>query len=185
MALTPSRMIPLGTKAPVFSLRDVVSGKVLNLSQLKGEKATVVMFICNHCPFVKHIRKELINVANQYITKGISFIAINSNNVEDYPEDSPQNMKTIAEELKFPFPYLYDETQEVAKAYDAACTPDFFAFDPALTCVYRGQFDNSRPGIAIPVTGKDLRAALDFLLKDEPVPQDQKPSMGCNIKWKR
>lgn len=185
MAITPSRMIPLGTKAPVFSLRDVVSGKVLSLSQLKGEKATVVMFICNHCPFVKHIRKELINVAKQYTPKGVSFIAINSNNVEDYPEDSPQNMKKIGEELKFPFPYFYDETQDVARAYEAACTPDFFVFDPALTCVYRGQFDNSRPGNAVPVTGKDLRAALDCLLKDEPVPQAQKPSMGCNIKWKR
>jgi len=184
MAVTPSQMIPLGTKAPDFSLQDVVSGKVLNLSDLKSNKATVIMFICNHCPFVKHIIKELINVANQYTPKGISFIAINSNDVEDYPEDSPPNMKKLAEELMFPFPYLYDETQEIAKAYDAACTPDFYVFDQSLSCVYRGQFDDSRPGNQIPVTGKDLKAALDSIISGEPVPQDQKPSIGCNIKWK-
>ena len=184
MAVTPSQMIPLGTKAPDFNLHDVVSGKVLNLSDLKSDKATVVMFICNHCPFVKHIIKEVINVANQYIPKGISFIAINSNDVEDYPEDSPANMKKLAGDLKFPFPYLYDETQEIAKAYDAACTPDFFVFDQSLSCVYRGQFDDSRPGNKIPVTGKDLKASLDSIISGEPVPQDQKPSVGCNIKWK-
>lgn len=184
MTLTPSRMMALGTKAPDFSLKDVVSGKTLALSQLKSEQATVIMFICNHCPFVKHIRKELVNTANQYIPKGISFVAINANDVEQYPDDSPQNMKKVAEELKFPFPYLYDETQEVAKAYDAACTPDFFVFDRALKCIYRGQFDDSRPGNNLPVTGKDLKFALDCLLKGEAVPPDQKPSIGCNIKWK-
>ena len=185
MALTPSQMIPLGTKAPAFSLRDVISGEVLNLAQLKSEKATVVMFICNHCPFVKHILKELIDVANQYIPKGIAFIAINSNDVKEYPEDSPQNMQKIGEELKFPFPYLFDESQEIAKAYDAACTPDIYIFDQTLSCVYRGQFDDSRPGNDIPVTGKDLKVALDCILNEEPVPEDQKPSIGCNIKWKR
>ncbi len=185
MAITPSHMIPLGTKAPVFSLQDVISGKVLNFSDLKGEKATVVMFICNHCPFVQHIRKELVNVANQYISKGIAFIAINSNDVEEYPEDSPQNMKKIAGELKYPFPYFYDGEQEIAKVYDAACTPDFFVFDRSLSCVYRGQFDDARPGNAVPVTGKDLKAALDCILSEKPVPEDQKPSVGCNIKWKK
>ena len=184
MTLTPSRMMPLGTKAPDFTLKDVLSGKMLSLSQLKSDKATVIMFICNHCPFVKHIRKELINVANQYILKGISFIAINANDAEAYPEDSPENMKKVGEELKFPFPYLYDETQEVAKAYDAACTPDFFVFDRDLKCVYRGQFDDSRPGNQVSVTGKDLGFSLDCILKGEPVPQEQKPSVGCNIKWK-
>ncbi|OJW51059.1 MAG: thioredoxin family protein [Alphaproteobacteria bacterium 41-28] len=184
MAVTPSRMILLGTKAPIFSLRDVVSGKVLILSQMKGEKATVVMFICNHCPFVTHIIKELINVANQYTSKGISFLAINSNDMEQYPEDSPQNMIKFAEELKLPFPYFYDGPQDVARAYDAACTPDFFVFDETLSCVYRGQFDDSRPSNKIPVTGKDLKAALDSILSGKPVSKDQKPSIGCNIKWK-
>lgn len=184
MALTPSTMVPLGTKAPEFSLKDVISGKMLTLSQLKSDKASVVMFICNHCPFVKHVRKELVHVANDYIPKGVSFIAINSNDVQQYPEDSPENMMRTAEELKFPFPYLYDETQDVAKTYDAACTPDFFIFDQDLKCVYRGQFDDSRPGNDIPVTGKDLKNALSCLLNGDSVPQDQKPSIGCNIKWK-
>jgi len=184
MAVTPSQMIPLGTKAPDFSLQDVVSGKALNFADLKSDKATVVMFICNHCPFVKHLIREVVNVANQYTPMGISFIAINSNDVEDYPEDSPANMKKLAEELKFPFPYLYDETQEIAKAYDAACTPDFYVFDQSLSCIYRGQFDDSRPGNAIPVTGKDLKAALECVISGEPVPTDQKPSVGCNIKCK-
>jgi len=184
MALTPSRMMALGTKASDFSLKDIISGKPLTLSQLKSEQATVIMFICNHCPFVRHILKELINVANEYIPQGIHFVAISANDVEKYPEDSPQNMKEMAEELKFPFPYLYDETQDIAKAYDAACTPDFFVFDGELKCIYRGQFDDSRPGNNIPQTGKDLSSALDSLLKGEPVPQDQKPSLGCNIKWK-
>ena len=184
MAVTPSRMIPLGTKAPVFSLRDVVSGKVFNLSQQKSEKATVIMFICNHCPFVKHIQNEIISIANQYIAKGIRFIAINANDVKNYPEDSPQNMQKLAEELKFPFPYLYDETQEIAKAYGAECTPDFFVFDRTLACVYRGQFDGARPSNKVPVTGEDLKSALNCILTDEPVSQDQKPSIGCNIKWK-
>lgn len=185
MTVVSSNMVPLNILAPSFTLENTLSGKIVSLSQLQSRNATVIVFMCNHCPFVKHIRQELINVATQYIPKGISFIAINSNDVKDYPEDSPENMKKVAEELQFPFPYLYDETQEVAKAYDAACTPDFFVFDGDLKCVYRGQFDNSRPNNGLPVTGKDLRMALDCLLKGEPVPQDQKPSVGCNIKWKK
>ena len=184
MAITPSSMIPLGTKAPAFTLKDVVSGKKLSLSDLRSDKATVVMFICNHCPFVKHIRQELIHTAHEYLREGISFIAINANDAEQYSEDSPENMKKVAEELKFPFPYLYDETQEVAKAYDAACTPDIFIFDKDLKCVYRGQFDDSRPNNGIPVTGKDVKQALDCILEGKPVSQHQIPSIGCNIKWK-
>lgn len=184
MAVTPSNMIPLGTKAPDFILRDVVSGKEMTLSRLKSDKATVIMFICNHCPFVHHIQKELINVANQYIPQGVSFAAISANDVSQYPDDGPQGMKKVAEALKFPFPYFYDESQDVARAYEAACTPDFFVFDMNLKCVYRGQFDESRPGNNIPVSGNDLKTALDCLLKGNPVPQDQKPSIGCNIKWK-
>lgn len=185
MTVVSSNMMPLNLKAPEFALKDTLSEKILSFSQLKSNKATVIVFMCTHCPFVKHIRQELINVANQYIPKGISFIAISSNDPKDYPEDSPENMKKVGKDLHFPFPYLYDETQEVAKAYDAACTPDFFVFDGDGKCVYRGQFDNSRPTSALPVTGKDLRVALDYLLKGEPVPQDQKPSVGCNIKWKQ
>jgi len=184
MTVVTSKMLRLNTNAPEFSLKDTLSGKTLSLSDLKSRKATVIIFMCNHCPFVKHIRSELINVANHYIPKGISFIAINANDVGNYPEDSPENMKKVAEELHFPFPYLFDKKQEVAKAYDAACTPDFFVFDGNLKCVYQGQFDDSRPNNSLPITGKDLRMALDCLLKGEPILQDQKPSMGCNIKWK-
>lgn len=184
MAVTPSHMIPLGTNAPDFSLPDVASGKMVSLSDLKSDKATVVMFICNHCPFVKHVRKELVALAKEYASQGIRFIAINSNDVEQYPEDAPLHMKTIAKEWGFSFPYLYDETQRVAKAYRAACTPDFFVFDQNLECVYRGQFDDSRPNNNLPVTGKDLKFALDCLLKGVPIPEVQKPSIGCNIKWK-
>ena len=143
------------------------------------------MFICNHCPFVKHVNKELVKLANDYIPKDISFIAINSNDVSTFPEDSPEKMKIIAAELNYPFPYLYDESQEVARAYDAACTPDFFIYDKDLKLAYRGQLDDSRPSNNIPVNGKDIRTALDCLLTDKPVPADQKPSIGCNIKWKK
>ncbi len=184
MAETPSTMIPLGTKAPDFSLPDTVAGKTISLADVKSDKATVVMFICNHCPYVKHVNHGLVKVANDYMPKGVSFVAISSNDVENYPQDSPDKMKMVAQELGYPFPYLYDETQEVAKAYDAACTPDFYVFDGAAELVYRGQFDDSRPGNDIPVTGKDLRAALDAILAGEPVSEDQKPSVGCNIKWK-
>ena len=184
MAQTPSNMIPLGTQAPDFTLKDVVSGEKKSLSELKSDRATVIMFICNHCPFVKHVLDGLLQLANDYIPRGISFITINSNDVEAYPDDSPENMKKLAEEKKFPFVYLFDETQEVAKAYQAACTPDFYIFDGSMKLVYRGQLDDSRPGNEIPVTGKDIRAALDAILAGEPVSEDQKPSIGCNIKWK-
>ncbi|NIV92311.1 redoxin domain-containing protein [candidate division KSB1 bacterium] len=184
MAETPSTMVELGTKAPDFSLPDTVSGTTKSLNDLKSDKATVVTFICNHCPFVQHIQHELANVANDYIPKGVSFIAISSNDVQSHPEDSPEKMKEVAQKLGYPFPYLYDESQDVAKAYDAACTPDIFVYDGDLRLAYRGQFDDSRPGNDVSVTGKDLRAALDNLLAGKPVPADQKPSVGCNIKWK-
>lgn len=184
MARTPSNMIPLGTKAPDFSLPDTTSGKNLSLNQLKGEKGTVVMFICNHCPFVIHVNDELVRVANDYKSKGISFVAISSNDVENYPQDSPEKMKEIAQQLGYPFPYLYDESQAVAKAYDAACTPDFYIFDSALSCVYRGQLDDARPGSPAPLDGKDLRAALTALVEGTTIDSQQIPSMGCNIKWK-
>ncbi len=184
MALTPSSMMPLGTKAPDFRLPSPVSGGEYSLGDLKSDKATVVMFICNHCPYVKHVQKELVDLANDYMPKGISFVAINSNNVEKYPDDSPENMKKVAERFGYPFEYLFDETQETARAYGAECTPDFFVFDSGLGCVYRGQLDDSRPGNGKPVTGADLRRALDSILNGETVPEEQVPSIGCNIKWK-
>ncbi len=185
MSATPSAMIKLGTKAPQFELPDVTSGKNLKLKELKSDKATVVMFICNHCPYVKHIISALSKVGEEYKLKGISFVAISSNDVKNYPEDSPANMKKFAEENKFTFPYLYDETQAVAKAYHAECTPDIFVYDNGLRLVYRGQFDDSRPGNGVPVSGKDLRSALDSIIEDKPVNPDQTPSIGCNIKWKK
>lgn len=185
MALTNSNMLPLGTMAPDFNLPDTISGNTLNLNQLKSDSATVIMFICNHCPFVKHVQKELVKLANDYQKKGIVFVAISANDIEEYPEDSPKNMQKVAKELGYPFPYLYDETQNVAKAYDAACTPDFYIFDKNMQCVYRGELDDSRPGNGIPVTGKEIRAALDNLLANKPVNTKQKPSVGCNIKWKK
>lgn len=184
MAATPSTMMPLGTVAPDFNLPDTVSENELSLGDIRGEKATVVMFICNHCPYVKHIDEELVNVANEYMPKGVSFVAISSNDVDNYPEDAPELMQKTAQQLGYPFPYLYDESQAVAKAYDAACTPDFFIFDKELKCAYRGQFDDSRPKNGKPVTGKDLRAALDNIIAGKPVTIDQIPSIGCNIKWK-
>lgn len=184
MARTPSNMIPLGTTAPDFTLPDTISGKDLSLAELKSDKATVIMFICNHCPFVKHVDDQLVTVANDYQAKGVSFVAISSNDVENYPQDSPELMKVEAEKLGYPFPYLYDESQEVARAYDAACTPDFYIFDGKLECVYRGQLDDSRPGNGKPVTGKDLRAALDDILRGKAVSKPQIPSLGCGIKWK-
>lgn len=183
MALTPSNMLSLGTKAPDFMLYDTVSDKNIFLSQDKGEKGTVVMFICNHCPFVKHVNEGIVKLANDYMSKGINFIAISSNDVVNYPEDSPELMKENAEKHKFPFVYLYDETQQVAKRYDAACTPDFYIFNEELKLVYRGQLDDSRPNNGIPVTGKDMREALDRLLMGEKISEDQKPSIGCGIKW--
>jgi peroxiredoxin len=177
-------MVSLGTKAPDFTLPDTVSGKQLSLAQLKGNIATVIMFICNHCPFVKHVNQELVNMANDHTGKGISFIAISSNDATAYPDDGPDKMKQAAANLHYPFPYLYDESQAVAKTYQAACTPDFFIYDHSLQLVYRGQLDDSRPGNGIPVTGKDIRQALDQLIKDQPVAADQKPAIGCSIKWK-
>ncbi|MCB0474618.1 MAG: thioredoxin family protein [Flavobacteriaceae bacterium] len=184
MANTPSNMLPLGTTAPYFQLPDTVYGAMESLVELKGNKATVVMFICNHCPFVLHVNDELVSIANAYIRKGVSFIAISSNDVEKYPQDAPNLMKEQALKLMYPFPYLYDESQEVAKAYDAACTPDIYLFDEHLKLVYRGQLDDSRPGNGIPVTGKDLRHALDCLLEGIENTEPQKPSIGCNIKWR-
>ena len=184
MAQTPSKMIPLGAAAADFSLRDEVTGKVVSLEDVRSQIATVVMFICNHCPFVKHMKRELAALASEYMSRGISFVAINSNDVENYPQDAPEYMREDAQAFGYPFPYLYDEAQAVARAYQAACTPDFFVFDQDLKCVYRGQFDDSRPGNGIPVTGKDLRNALDAILSGKPVAREQIPSMGCNIKWK-
>ena len=169
MARTPSNMLPLGTPAPDFTLLDTVSGKTVSLDKLKSDKATVIMFICNHCPFVKHVDEAIVSLAKDYQAKGVSVIAISSNDVENYPQDSPELMKEEAEKVGYTFPYLYDETQEVAKAYDAACTPDFYVFDKDLKCAYRGQLDDSRPGNDKPVTGKDLRAALDEILEGKEV----------------
>ncbi|MCE3044892.1 MULTISPECIES: thioredoxin family protein [Legionella] len=184
MARTPSNMKELGSAAPEFSLTDVISNSKVELRSHKGQIATVIMFICNHCPYVKHVNKELSQLAKDYTGKGISFIAINSNDVKNYPDDSPENMRITAQTEDYQFPYLFDETQDVAKAYQAACTPDFFIYDANLTLVYRGQLDDSRPGNQIPVSGISIRNALDCLLNALPVSTEQKPSLGCNIKWK-
>ena len=184
MALTESNMMALGTKAPNFHLRDTISNTYYSIDDLKSDKATVIMFICNHCPFVIHVNPELIAIANEYKNKGVSFIAISSNDVEAYPEDAPDKMSIVAKVLKFPFPYLYDKHQEVAKAYDAACTPDFYVFDKNLLLTYRGRLDKSRPGNSIPLTGEDLREAIDSTLRGVIV-ETQYPSAGCNIKWKQ
>lgn len=177
-------MLPLGTSAPQFVLTDTISGQPLNLADDISEYGTLILFICNHCPYVKFVQEEIIKLANDYIPLGIRVIAISSNSAEDYPEDGPEEMLAEAKKWAYPFPYLYDETQEVARAYDAACTPDFYIFDDDMELVYRGQLDDSRPGNDIPTTGKDIRAALDDLLRDNPISQNQIPSVGCNIKWK-
>jgi len=184
MALTPSNMLPLGTKAPDFTLTDSVTNNSMTLSELRGEKGTVIMFICNHCPFVIHVNEEMVRVANDYRVTGFGFVAIGSNDVENYPQDGPQQMWENARINNYSFPYLYDKTQEVAIAYDAACTPDFYVFDAEMRLVYRGQLDNSRPGNGIPSNGRDLREALDNILNNNVQRKDQKPSIGCNIKWK-
>jgi peroxiredoxin len=184
MAETPSAMLPLGTKAPKFRLPDP-DGKLVSSDDFKDSRAFLVVFMCNHCPYVKHVQSGLAELAREYEARGVGVVGINSNDVKNYPEDSPAKM---AEEIKlagYTFPYLYDESQEVAKAYQAACTPDFFLFDRNRLLAYRGQFDDSRPGNGRPVTGKDLRAAMEALLDDKPVSGNQKPSVGCNIKWKR
>ena len=184
MSLTPSNMLPIGTTAPDFSLINTTDDKLISLQKSKGLKGTVIMFICNHCPFVIHVNEALVAIANHYQKVGINFIGISSNDIINYPQDGPDKMKEHARSNNYPFPYLYDESQEVAKAYDAACTPDLYVFDAALKLVYRGQLDNSRPGNSIPVTGTDLRHALECLLHNSKNIQPQKPSIGCNIKWK-
>ncbi|HSU56035.1 MAG TPA: thioredoxin family protein [Candidatus Dormibacteraeota bacterium] len=183
MVAVNSTMLPLGTKAPEFSLPDT-TGKTVTLSDLKGAPALVVVFMCNHCPYVKHIRGELAKLARDYQSRKVAMVGISSNDVANYPADSPAKMAEEAKAAGYIFPYLYDATQEVAKAYRAACTPDIFLFDKDQRLAYRGQLDDSRPGNGIPVTGKDLRVALDAILAGQPAPTQQKPSIGCNIKWK-
>jgi peroxiredoxin len=183
MVAVNSTMLPLGTKAPDFQLPDT-SGKTVSLSELKGASALLVVFMCNHCPYVKHVRPGLAQLARDYVPRKVAVVGISSNDVDNYPEDSPAKMAAEVKSASYIFPYLYDETQKVAKAYRAACTPDFFLFDKDQRLVYRGQMDDSRPGNGIPVTGKDLRAALDSLLAGQPVSSNQKASIGCNIKWK-
>ena len=184
MAKTASLMIPLGSPAPDFDLFEPASGKTCDLQSLRGEHGTMIMFICNHCPFVKLVSHELAQLGREYMVRGIAVVAINSNDVSAYPDDAPDKMVAEVSLQDYPFPYLYDETQQVARAYQAQCTPDFYLFDGALRCVYRGQLDDARPGNGIPVTGKDLRAAMDALLSGQTIPHEQKPSIGCNIKWK-
>lgn len=184
MALTESKMIDLGSPAPSFTLPDTVSDKSVSFEDVRGEKGTVILFLCNHCPYVIHVNEELIRIAREYIPAKIGFAAISSNDVVKYPDDAPEKMKWVAKLLKYPFPYLYDETQDVARQYDAACTPDIFVFDKENNLVYRGRLDGSRPGNDIPLSGKDLRLALELLLREEPALTKQYPSAGCNIKWK-
>ena len=184
MAAVQSNMMPIGTIAPDFDLLDVISGENKTLEDIKREYGVVVMFICAHCPFVKNIEKEITLVARQYSKQKIGFVAISSNDPGEYPEDAPEGLKAQAEEFEFCFPYLFDESQEVAKAYQAACTPDFFLFDEYLKCIYRGRFDASTPGNPEPVTGNDLINALEACLEDEPPAEVQNPSIGCSIKWK-
>ena len=183
MALTESTMLSLGTAAPDFALPDVVTGKTVRRDDFRGQKGLLVMFICTHCPYVKHIEKGLAQLGADYVGK-LGIVAISSNDAEHYPDDSPEGLKAQAQRLGFKFPYLYDESQAVARAYDAACTPDIYLFDKDFKLVYRGQFDTSRPSNGIPITGKDLRAALDAVLRGEKPATDQTASVGCNIKWK-
>ena len=184
MARTESTMLDLGTIAPDFALTEVVTGKTVRSDDFKGNKALLVMFICAHCPFVKHINEGLAAFGKDYAGRSVAIVAISSNDAETHPGDSPADLKQQAQTFGFAFPYLYDVTQVVAHAYKAACTPDFFLFNADFSLVYRGQFDSSRPDIGIPVTGKELRAAVDLVLAGKPVSEDQRPSVGCNIKWK-
>jgi peroxiredoxin len=183
MAVTPSTMVKLGTQAPPFSLPDT-EGKAVTLEGLRGSPALLVMFLCNHCPYVKHVRTELASLTREYAARGVAMVGICSNDAVKYPADSPEKMREEKRAAGYLFSYLFDESQQVARAYDAACTPDFFVYDASQRLVYRGQMDDSRPGSGEPVSGRDLRAALDAVLAGEPVTSDQKPSMGCNIKWK-
>ena len=184
MVLTASTMLPIGSPAPDFRLPDVVTGKTITLDSFAGKSVLLVMFICRHCPFVIHVQEELARLGNDYHSTGAGILAICANDVKTHPEDSPSELKAMAEELRFSFPYCHDETQQVAHAYHAACTPDFFLFDGARQLVYRGQLDDSRPENGKPVTGRDLRNALDAVLSGRPVSPVQHPSLGCNIKWK-
>ncbi|MBD2425717.1 thioredoxin family protein [Phormidium sp. FACHB-1136] len=183
MVMVESTMLPLGTAAPAFTLTDVVSGQTVTLGSFVDARALLVMFICRHCPFVKHVEKELARIGHDYGSKGLGIVAISANSLQTHPQDGPEHLKAQAEECGFPFPYCFDETQAVAKAYTAACTPDFFLFDGNLRLAYRGQLDDSRPSNGLPVTGKDLRAAIDTVLAGHPLSADQRPSVGCNIKW--
>jgi len=176
--------MPIGTQAPDFSLPDVVSGNKLSLADFSGEKALLVMFICRHCPYVVHVRHMLVDLANEYEPKGVAFVAISSNDAVKYPDDAPEKLEEMAVNSTFPFPMLYDESQEVARAYTAACTPDFFLFDKGRKLAYRGRLDGSTPGNDIPLTGEDMRAALDAVIEGKPVPLPHHPSLGCGIKWK-
>lgn len=177
-------MLALGTPAPAFALPDVVSGRTISLDDLKGKKALLVMFICRHCPYVKHLQNGLAALGRDYADQPVGIVAISSNDADAYPDDAPESLREMASELGFTFPFCYDRTQDVARAYDAACTPDFYVFDGAQKLVYRGQFDDSRRGNTTPVTGRDIRAALDSVLAGRSVATDQKPSIGCNIKWR-
>ncbi len=184
MAATSSTMLALGTKAPDFRLPDVTTGKTLTLSDFSSHKLLLVMFICRHCPYVKHVQNQLVQIGRDYAPKNVGIVAISSNDADNYPDDSPESLREMASQLNFNFPLCYDQNQEAAKAYRAACTPEFYLFDGERRLVYRGQLDESRPKNDIPVTGRDLRAALDAALAGRPVPGDQKPGIGCNIKWK-
>ncbi len=184
MARTESTMLPLGTAAPEFALPDVTSGLISKLDDFKDREALLVMFICQHCPFVQHVQKQLAELGRDYVKKSLGVVAISSNDADTFPEDGPEGLREQAAEYGFTFPYLFDESQAVARSYSAACTPDFFLFDRDRKLVYRGQLDDSRPGNEIPVTGKDLRAAIDATLAGKPASANQKPSIGCNIKWK-
>jgi peroxiredoxin len=184
MARTPSSMKELGTVAPDFRLPDVVTGAMVSKDAVNGPKGMLVMFICRHCPFVKHVQDELARIGRDYEGRGVGIVAISANDVTSHPEDSPTKLAYQARELDFAFPYLFDESQDVARAYDAQCTPDFFLYDAASKLVYRGQLDDSRPGNGIPVTGRDLRAALDAVIAGTPVSTEQRASIGCNIKWR-
>ena len=184
MAATESKMISLGSEAPDFSLSNGIDNKFYNLSDLKGKNGTLILFICNHCPYVIHIIKHFVSFSKKLIKNEVGVIAISSNDIINYPEDSPSNMLKFSKKYNFSFPYLFDESQDVAKKYDAACTPDFFLYNNESKLVYRGQMDDSRPGNGIPVTGNDLKSALDNLIKNKEISAEQKPSIGCNIKWK-
>lgn len=183
MALTESYMLPLKTEAPSFSMTNVVSGQKESLKQLKGSSGTLIIFMCNHCPYVVHLMDAIVNTANKFSEIGVNTIAISSNSIISHPQDGPENMKKLALEKEFSFPYLFDDTQEVAHAYKAACTPDFYLFDSELSLYYRGRYDDSRPGNDQPITGKDLHQACTSMLTGEPTESLQYPSMGCNIKW--